>query len=261
MRIRGVGAPSTNRLHCSVCSIAEPLVRAVNHVGRPVPSQDVPAPAEHVGGLPSETFQHPAKRFIDPLRPRGPPLRPRPVMQDEQVAPFGWIEPQRSSERRENLIRRTHVPSLFQPSVPSGSDPREHRHLLAAQARRSSPEALRQPDGGRGQALPARAQEFASLTSAGGRVGGCKVAHGVRIVRSILGSTKDCEAFISFDQDFRESCQRPWRHQGADALATGAQRAHIWKVVFFEGLDSHGRRNDKEGQASPRPNASRATAR
>jgi hypothetical protein len=75
-----------------------------------------------------------------------------------------------------------------------------------------------------------------------------------------LAKAEGCEAFISFDQDFRESCQRPWRHQGAD-LATGAQRAHIWKVVLFEGLDSHGRRNDKEGQASPRPNASRATAR
>ena len=41
-----------------------------------------------------------------------------------------------------------------------------------------------------------------------------------------LAKAEGCEAFISFDQDF-ENRQRPWRHQGADALAPGAQRAHI----------------------------------
>jgi hypothetical protein len=100
----------------------EPPVRAINHLGRPVPRQHVPAPAEHVGGLPGQAVPHPAKRLIDPLCPRGPPLRRRPVVQDKEVAPFGWIEPQGFGEHRENLVGRPHVPPLFQPSVPSGSD-------------------------------------------------------------------------------------------------------------------------------------------
>ena len=37
-----------------------------------------------------------------------------------------------------------------------------------------------------------------------------------------LAKAEACEAFISFDQNFAQSCQRPWRHQGAVAPSTCA---------------------------------------
>ena len=126
---------------------------------------------------------------------------------------------QRCGERRENLVGRVHVPPLFQPSVPSGADAGEHRHLLTPQARRPSPETVRQADIGRSQALPARAQEVAGLASAGSGVGSQSVAHHMSIVRSILGSTEDClrlhspvKLQLRGENEVRRPCATSARH-------------------------------------------------
>jgi hypothetical protein len=63
---------STGRGPWACCHQAERM--ADNHLGRPVPGEDVPTPAEDEGQLSGQAVHHEPKRLTDVLRTQEAPL-------------------------------------------------------------------------------------------------------------------------------------------------------------------------------------------
>jgi hypothetical protein len=70
------------------------------HFRCPVPGQHVPAAAEHIGGLAGQARQHAPQRLLDLLGAGWARFRRRPIIQDEEMPPFGCVELEGIGQRR-----------------------------------------------------------------------------------------------------------------------------------------------------------------
>src|SRR5579859_3772976 len=77
----------------------------------------------------------------------------------KQMPAFIGREPERLGNTFQHLCRRMDITPLLQPDVPGGADTGKLRDLFAAQPRRSSPEARRQPNISGSKVRPPLAQK------------------------------------------------------------------------------------------------------
>ena len=143
----------------------EPPVRAINHLGRLIPRQHVPAPAKHdrraarsgcasIRRSGSSTCSGPESGGPDEGRPCCTKTTAGRAGRRGGAVP--WDRAQGFGERRENLVGRRARPAL----VPATCTRWCRRRRASPPPRGAGPafvgaKPLGKPDGGRGQALPA----------------------------------------------------------------------------------------------------------
>ncbi|MNF88670.1 hypothetical protein D3C84_711690 [compost metagenome] len=136
---------------------------AEDPIRRGIPGQHVPAQVEHVGRARRDVAHQP----VDQRRHHAPGQarfwRQALMSQQEQVAPLGGIQLERSREVVEEGGGHADVPPLLQPGVPGQSHPSQGSDLLAAQSWRPPPAAGGQPHLLRRNPLTPAAQEFGQL--------------------------------------------------------------------------------------------------
>jgi len=111
---------------------------------RRVPSQYVPAPAGHIGGLIEVLDETPDRRRYDF---GGEAAAARRQRQSLEVRMLDVGEAQRSSECIDRRKRRSDGPALLQTDVPVDANARKLGYLLASEARCAAPPTVRETDG------------------------------------------------------------------------------------------------------------------